>query len=140
VVASAAVAVAELTQTAALVRHGAELLHGGILSAERVVVPCDDLLGLLVLHSSPRLSQMVVAKQLGAWDFMTVRRRVNVGELVLAWLESGQPFNVVARGLNLAAQTAHSRMRTARSTLGDALDDPRQRLGRFFSFHTAMPQ
>lgn len=140
VVASAAVAVAELTETAGLVRHGAELLHGGILSDDRVVVPCEDMLGLLVLHSSPRLSQMVMAKQLGAWDSMTIRRRVNVGELVLAWLESGQPINVVARGLNFAAQTAHSRMRTARSSLGEAMDDPRQRLELILALQTALPQ
>ncbi|WP_164478007.1 helix-turn-helix domain-containing protein [Nocardioides pantholopis] len=127
-------------RTADPVRRGAQLLGEGRAYDERAVVPCEDLLSVLVTDGLPGLSDLLAAKHLTSMEQLSSKRRVAEGELLLRWLELGQPLNQVARSLDVPPQTAHSRLKHLRGLFGDALDDPTQRLELIVALQATLPR
>ena len=124
----------------ALARRAAALVRGGAVSDQRRLIPCDDLLGDLLVSFSPLLVDLLVTKHLGPLVDMALSRRIPLAETLLHWLERGVPTNQLARDLGLPPQTVHSRLKSARVTFGDTLDDPAQRLELIVALRAALPQ
>lgn len=118
-----------LTRTAA--RSGADL---------ECDVAVDDVLGSLVLLTTPLLGELLVERHLGPLMELSPMRRIPLAETLLAWLETGQPINVVARQLGIPNQTAHSRIASARKTFGSVLDEADGRLELIVALRTALPR
>lgn len=131
---------ADIAHTASLTRRGAELLRDGLVADTRTLVPCSDLLGSLVVNGNPTLTELVVAKHLGPMESMRPTRRLAAGALLLQWLERGLPMNKLARDLEIPRQTAHDRMKSIRARLGDAIDDPNQRLELIVALQATLPR
>lgn len=123
-----------------LARRAAELLRTGVISDDRRLVPCSDLLGDLIVGGNQLLADLLVEKHLPALEAMPRGRRMDLGTILLHSLERGLPTNQLARALGLPAQTAHSRMQTLRTIYGAALDDPTQRLELIVALRAALPR
>lgn len=106
----------------------------------RLLVPATDLLGDLLVRGNRLLADLVVAKHLAPLESLPAPRRLRLAELVLHSLECKLPLNQVARSIGIPAQTAHSRMQTARSLLGDALDDPALHLELIVALRSVLPR
>lgn len=132
--------VGDLSDAISLTRRAAALLASGLVQDTRRIVACSDLLGALMVGANPMLSHLLEAKHLTALEAMGESRRVKVAETLLKWLEHGVPANQLARQLGLPQQTVHSRLKTARTTFGDVLEDPNQRLELIFALRTALPR
>ncbi|WP_370618377.1 helix-turn-helix domain-containing protein [Mumia qirimensis] len=122
-----------------LTRRAAALLRESVAYDERTIVPCTDLLGPLLVGGNRLLVELLVQKHLGPLSDAGPERRVHLGEMLLLWLESGQSVAAVARTLNIAPQTAHSRAQSLRKIFGDDLDDPAARLELILALRTALP-
>lgn len=131
--------VLQAAEALTLARQAAGLLRDGTVVDSRDVVPCADLLSALVVHANPLLAELMVDKHLGELRAMSPQRRVDLGELLLSTLENGQPMAASARALGISRQTAHSRMKPLRTMLGDALNDPSQRLELTVALRAALP-
>lgn len=130
----------EVPDSVDLTRRGAALLRDQVAADDRTVVPCADLAGPLVVGGNPYLNEMIVAKRLLSLEQTGVRRRVQLGELLLEWLERGIPLTRLAAVLDVNVQTAHSRMKVLRDLFGDALDEPAARLELILALHTVLPR
>jgi hypothetical protein len=124
----------------ALARRAAALVRGGAITDQRHLIPCDDLLGDLLVGFNPLLIDLLITKHLGPLVDMAPSRRIPLAETLLHWLERGVPTNQLARDLGLPPQTAHSRLKSARTAFGDTLDDPAQRLELIVALRAALPQ
>lgn len=133
-------ALTTIAETAGLTRRAAELLRDGFAFDQRLIVPCTDLLASLVVDGNPELTGLIVTKHLARMNSLTPYRRLTTGELLLQWLERGLPLNKLARELEIPAQTAHDRMKTARKLFGDALEDPAQRLELTVALQAVLPR
>lgn len=129
-----------VSETAETVRRGAHLLRTGRALDQRSFVPCVDLLSVLVTDGLPGLSSLLATKHLAPMETLGSRRRIRDGELLLRWLELGQPLNQVARSLGIPPQTAHHRLNHLRGLLGAALDDPNQRVELIVALQGALPR
>ncbi len=103
-------------------------------------VSVDDVLGPLLVSTSPLLVDLLVQRHLSELSALTPVRRLGLAETLLHWLQSGQPINSVARELGLPAQTAHSRIAAARKMFGDLLDDADGRLELMIALRSVLPQ
>lgn len=103
-------------------------------------VSVDDVLGSLVLLTTPLLGDLLVERHLGPLLELPTVRRIPLAETLLTWLETGQPVNVVARQIGIPNQTAHSRIASARKTFGSLLDDADGRLELIVALRTALPR
>ncbi len=130
----------EVPDSLHLARRAAALLRDRTTTDDRTVVPCADLAGPLVVGGNPYLNEMIVAKRLLSLEQTGVRRRVQLGELLLEWLERGIPLTRLAVVLDVNVQTAHSRMKVLRDLFGDALDEPAARLELILALHTVLPR
>lgn len=139
-VVSPSAALAQASDAVSLARRGAELLRLGKIADARTIVPGADLLGHLVVENNQLLADLIIDKHLSAFEQLTAARRITLGELALASIESGQPIDQVAKALSIPRQTAHSRMRAVREILGDALHDPDQRLELIVALRAALPR
>lgn len=134
------VTAAQATEALTLARQAAGLLRDGTIVDGRHVIDCTDLLGTLIVHANPLLADLMIGKHLAALHAMSPPRRVALGELLLTTLESGQTLAADARDLGISRQTAHSRMKTLRTTFGATLDDPEQRLELTVALRAALPR
>lgn len=140
VVAGPATALIRSAEVLALVRQAAGLLRGGTVSDARGVVPCADLLGELVVRGNPILAELLVEKHLPALEALPGGRRVDLAELLLNTLETGQSVALAAQDLSIPRQTAFSRLKAARTLLGESLRDPSQRLEVIVALRAALPR
>lgn len=106
----------------------------------RLLVPATDLLGDLLVRGNRLLADLIVAKHLAPLEALSATRRLRLGEIVLHSLECKLPLNQLARRIGIPAQTAHSRMQSARTLLGDALDDPSLHLELIVALRSALPR
>ncbi|MFD1859247.1 helix-turn-helix domain-containing protein [Aeromicrobium camelliae] len=135
-----AVTISDAAGAVALVRRAAAMLADGTIEDPRRLVPFQDLLGSMLLASNPILNELMIAKHFASWEQMPASRRVALAEFLQLWLERGQPTNQLARELGVPPQTAHSRMKAIRQLLGDALDDPTQRLELMVALRAVLPR
>ncbi|MBM9462365.1 helix-turn-helix domain-containing protein [Aeromicrobium sp. YIM 150415] len=134
------VAPTDAAASASLVWRAARMLTDGGTSDPRMLVPVEDLLGILLLEGDPMLSSLLAAKHLGPWEAIPAVRRLALGEFLLNMLERPQPTNRLARELGIPPQTAHSRIKNLRDLLGDCLDDPTSRLELIVALRQMLPQ
>lgn len=127
-------------QGLALARQAASMLRAGMVTDPRPVVPCSDLLADLVVQGNPLVADLLITKHLSALEQLSERRRANLAELALQWVERGLPVNQLARELGIPPQTAHSRLKSLRALLGDSLDDPTRRLELIVALRAALPR
>ncbi|WP_166376039.1 helix-turn-helix domain-containing protein [Aeromicrobium phragmitis] len=135
-----AVTINDAIAAVALVRRAAGMLADGTIEDPRRLVPFEDLLGAMLLASNPVLNELMIAKHFASWGPMPASRRVALAEFLQLWLERGQPTNQLARELGIPPQTAHSRMKAVRQLLGEALDDPTQRLELMVALRAILPR
>lgn len=135
-----AVTISDAAGAVALVRRAATMLADGTLEDPRRLVPFQDLLGSMLLASNPVLNELMIAKHFSSWEQLPASRRVALAEFLQLWLERGQPTNQLARELGVPPQTAHSRMKAIRQLLGEALDDPTQRLELMVALRAILPR
>lgn len=140
VVVGPASALIRAAEVLALVRQAAGLLRGGAVDDARKVVPCADLLGELVVRGNPVLAELLVEKHLQPLEALPGQRRVDLAELLLNTLETGQSVALAAQDLAIPRQTAFSRLKAARALLGEALRDPSQRLEVIVALRAAIPR
>ncbi|WP_375001747.1 helix-turn-helix domain-containing protein [Aeromicrobium sp. CTD01-1L150] len=133
-----AAALADAADAVMLARRAATLLRDAQVSDERRLVPCTDLLGELLISTDSLLTELIGQKHLGPLEEMRPSRRLNLAKTVLHWLERGVTANQLARDLGIPPQTVHSRLKAAKATFGDALDDPTQRLELIVALRTAI--
>ncbi|MGH1562153.1 helix-turn-helix domain-containing protein [Mumia sp. DW29H23] len=129
-----------ITDSIDLVRRGAALLRASQASDDRMIVPCNDLLGLLIVKGNRVLADLLVAKHLVPLHALSRDRRLQLGELLLDWLERGMPLSQLANTLGIPPQTAHSRMQAIRKLFGGSLEDPTARLEIILALRTALPE
>lgn len=123
-----------------LVRRGATLLRESATTDDRTIVPCNDLLSLLILKGNRLLADLLVEKHLAPLSDLSRDRRNHLAELLLEWLERGLPLSQLANSLGIPPQTAHSRMQAIRKIFGGSLDDPAARLEIILALRTALPE
>ncbi|MGJ9422531.1 helix-turn-helix domain-containing protein [Aeromicrobium sp. CF3.5] len=128
-----------LNEAIGLTRCAARLLSGRTVIDSRSVVPCSDLLALLLVDANPVLVDLLATKHLGPLEAMGESRRAKLGGTLLDWLERGLPANQLARELQLPTQTVHSRLKTCRSIYEGVLDDPVQRLELVIALRAKVP-
>ncbi|TNC36553.1 hypothetical protein [Mumia zhuanghuii] len=133
-------AAGQVAEGAALARRGAAVLRDGTTEDERQIVPCADLAGSLLVGAHPLLTELVIDKRLGVLADTGPRRRVQLGEFLLAWLQHGVPIARLATIVNVKASTAHSRMQVIREIFGDELEDPMARIELIVGLHAALPR
>lgn len=129
-----------LNEAIGLTRCAARLLKSQTVTDARSVVPCSDLLALLLVDANPVLVDLLVTKHLGPLEAMGESRRAKLGGTLLDWLERGLPANQLARELQLPTQTVHSRLKTCRSIYDGVLDDPVQRLELMIALRARVPR
>ena len=134
-----AVLLHDLPRSLGLARRAAAMLNAGLLRPTGTVLRCADVLGDLVSFADPFVSHLLVRKHLGSLSVLAPERRLDLAELLLAWLESGTSVNKLARSMNLHTQTMHGRIRKLRELLGTALDDPDRRVELILALRAALP-
>lgn len=135
-----AVHLAHVADAIALARQAAAMVREGTVIDPRPLVPYVDLLGDLLVGGNRLLTELIFNKHLARFEDLPLQRRLDLAELLLNSLESGQSMNHVARDLGIPPQTAHSRMKTLRAIFGDDLKDPTLRLELIVALRSALPR
>lgn len=130
---------ARAPQATALAWRGAGLLREGLAFDDRLMVPCSDLAGALLVSGNTVMSDLLVTKHLSDLEAVQPARRADLAEALLHWLERNLPANTLARELGIPPQTFHGRLNAARDLVGDAIDDPAQRLELIVALRAAIP-
>lgn len=123
----------------ALCRQAAVSVRAGIIAVDVPLTSCADLAGELLLAGRPALTELLVDKYLAALRDLRPTRRVEVGEVLLTWLESREPLSVIAQRHHVARQTAHDRLRVGKQLLGEALDEPAAHAAIVVALHASLP-
>jgi hypothetical protein len=117
---------AEAARSAARAIALLEHVAAGALPAADVV-RCDDHEIALLLGAAPDLAREVARRRLAPLAALEPAARDRMTETLAAWLaDPGRP-QAMADRLGLHVQTVRYRLRTLRTLLGDALDDPDER-------------
>jgi hypothetical protein len=100
---------------------------GGL--GEETLACTEDHLLTLLLAASPRLTDDLVARRLGALEDMTPAARGRAMATLGVWLDTHGDVSAAAELLNVHPQTVRYRLNGLREAFGDqALDDPTARL------------
>lgn len=127
-------------EAVALAWRAAGLLREGLAFDDRLIVPCSDLAGALLVSGNTVMADLLVGKHLAALEAVPAGRRSALAEALLHWLERNLPANTLARELGIPPQTFHGRLNAARGLVGDAIDDPEQRLELIVALRAALPR
>ncbi len=102
-------------------------LAGGL--GEQTLARTDEHLVTLLLAASPRLTEDLLARNLGALADMTAAARERATATLRAWLDAHGDVSAAAQALHVHPQTVRYRLSGLREAFGDrALDDPAGRL------------
>ncbi len=104
-------------------------LHAAGGLGEQALARTDDHLVTLLLAASPRLTDELVQRSLGALREMTAGARERAIATLTAWLDAHGDVSAAAETLHVHPQTVRYRLSGLREAFGDrALDDPVGRL------------
>lgn len=123
-----------------MARRAARLLRSGVASHDGPIVPCRDLVSHLAVGGSPLLNEIAARKHLQSFHTLRNSQVLDYAELLLLWLERGQPLNQIANSLKIPPQTAHHRFTVLRRLYGEQLDDPNTRLELLLALRHALPR
>lgn len=130
---------ADLGDSLQLVWRATRLLSDGLAADDRLLVPCTEMLGPLLVAGNPLLTGMLVSKHLAVFDGIRTLRRNDLALTLLRWLETAVPTNQLARDMGLPPQTLHSRLSKLREMFGAKLEDPPTRLELIVALRSVLP-
>lgn len=123
-----------------LARQAAAGLRAGLITSQGPVTSCADVAAELLLAGRPALTELLVEKYLVRLVDLRPSRRVEVGELLLTWLESREPLSVIATQHHIARQTAHDRLRAGKQLVGPAIEEPAAHAAIVVALHAVLPR
>lgn len=123
-----------------LARQAAAGLRAGLIGSDAPVTSCVDVAAELLLTGRPALTEVLVEKYLAGLRDLRPTRRVEVGEVLLTWLESREPLSVIATRHHVARQTAHDRLRAGKQLVGTAIEDPAAHAAIVVALHASLPR
>ncbi|KAB2811334.1 PucR family transcriptional regulator [Pimelobacter simplex] len=130
---------ADLGDSLQLVWRATRLLSDGLAADDRLLVPCTEMLGHLLVAGNPLLTGLLVSKHLAVFDGVRALRRNDLALTLLRWLETAVPTNQLARDMGLPPQTLHSRLAKLREMFGAKLEDPPTRLELIVALRSVLP-
>lgn len=122
-----------------LLWRAARLLSDGQAVDDRVLVPCTEMLGPLLVAGNPLLTGLLASKHLSVLDGIRPARRKDLALTLLRWLESASATNQLARDMGVPPQTLHSRLCKLRELFGPKLEDPPVRLELIVALRSVLP-
>jgi hypothetical protein len=134
------VSLEDMPEAVELTRRAARLLATGTAAHPDVIVPCGDMIGSLAVAGSPLLNELAARKHLAPMLKLRDAQRLDYAQLLLLWLERGQPLAQIAHLLDVPAQTAHHRFTVIRQLYGERLDDPNTRLEILLALRHMLPR
>lgn len=123
-----------------LARQAAAGLRAGLIGSDAPITSCVDVAAELLLAGRPALTEVLVEKYLARVRDLKPARRVEVGEVLLTWLESREPLSVIATRHHIARQTAHDRLRVGKQLVGEAIDEPAAHAAIVVALHASLPR
>lgn len=129
----------DLGDSLQLLWRAARLLSDGHAVDDRVLVPCTEMLGPLLVAGNPLLTGLLASKHLAVLDGMRAARRNDLALTLLRWLETASPTNQLARDMGVPPQTLHSRLCKLRELFGTKLEDPPARLELIVALRSVLP-
>lgn len=91
------VPLSQIGESAELTTRVAGLLRDRVASHPAMAVPCTDLIGALTVEGSPLLTRLVIQEYLDPLAKLSVRRRADLGEILLQRLLTDSSLAEVAR-------------------------------------------
>lgn len=131
---------ADLAESIQLARQAAAAIRAGVILSDRAVTSCADVAAELVVTGRPALTELLVDKYLAQLQTLKPVRRVEVGEVLLTWLETRGSLADVASVHHIARQTAHDRLRIGRELLGASIEEPVAHAAIVLALHAAVPR
>ncbi len=120
-------AIGEAQVSFARARETLALMQAGVLPVGRLAIASEHLMSLL-LHRDPTLTGELAALRLSPLQDLAPGSRKRLEQTLLAWLRHRGNVPAVAAELHVHRQTVRYRLGRLRELLGDALEDPEQRL------------
>lgn len=139
-VAGPAVPLESVPEAVELTRRAARLLATGTVTHPGPIVPCGDMIGFLAIAGSPLLNELAAHKHLAPMLTLRKAQRLDYAQLLLLWLERGQPLAQIANLLSVPSQTVHHRFTVIRQLYGERLDDPNTRLEILVALRHVLPR
>ncbi|WP_408898323.1 helix-turn-helix domain-containing protein [Nocardioides sp. R1-1] len=130
--------VSDVSESLQLARQAAAAIRAGLIVADRPVTSCADVAAELLVAGRPALTELLVDKYLAQFAALKPARRIEVGEVLLSWLETRGSLSEVAAAHHIAKQTVHDRLRQGRELLGSALEDPAAHAALVVALHAAL--
>lgn len=123
-----------------LTRQAAAAVRTGLIDvAPAPITPCADIAAQLLVAGRTALAELLVEKYLVRFAELRPARRVEVAEVLLAWLESRDSLSTIADRRGVARQTVHDRLRVAKQLVGSAVGDPVVHAALVVALHAALP-
>lgn len=129
----------DLGDSLQLLWRAARLLSDGHAVDDRLLVPCTEMLGPLLVAGNPLLTGMLASKHLAVFDGIRTARRNDLALTLLRWLETASATNQLAREMGVPPQTLHSRLCKLREMFGAKLEDPPTRLELIVALRAVLP-
>ncbi|HVK27407.1 MAG TPA: helix-turn-helix domain-containing protein [Nocardioides sp.] len=123
-----------------LTRQAAAAVRTGLIDVAPVpITPCADIAAQLLVVGRTALAELLVEKYLVRFAELRPARRVEVAEVLLAWLESRDSLSTIADRHGVARQTVHDRLRLGKQLVGSAVGDPVAHAALVVALHAALP-
>lgn len=129
----------ELGEALRLTRQAAAAVRAGLIGPTAPITPCADIAAELLVAGRTALADLLVDKYLARFDDLRPSRRLEVGEVLLAWLESRDSLSAIAERHGVARQTVHDRLRAGKQLVGTAIGDPVAHAALVVALHAALP-
>lgn len=123
-----------------LTRQAAAAVRTGLIDvAPAPITPCADIAAQLLVAGRTALAELLVEKYLVRFAELRPGRRVEVAEVLLAWLESRDALSTIADRHGVARQTVHDRLRVGKQLVGAPIGDPVAHAALVVALHAALP-
>lgn len=130
----------EVGEALRLTRQAAGAVRAGLIdTGPAPITPCADIAAELLVAGRTALAELLVERYLARFADLRPHRRVEVGEVLLAWLESRDSLSTIAAARGVARQTIHDRLRVGKQLIGTAVGDPVAHAALVVALHAALP-
>lgn len=129
----------EVGEALRLTRQAAAAVRAGLIAGTTPLTPCADIAAELLVTGRTALADVLVEKYLARFADLRPSRRLEVAQVLLAWLESRDSLSTIADRHGVARQTIHDRLRAAKQLVGTPIGDPVAHAALVVALHTALP-
>lgn len=130
----------ELGEALRLTRQAAAAVRAGLIdTGPAPITPCADIAAQLLVAGRTALAELLVEKYLARFADLRPARRLEVGQVLLAWLESRDSLSTIAERHGVARQTVHDRLRAAKQLVGAPIGDPVAHAALVVALHAVLP-